>query len=94
MRELKRSIARSKMRDQGIARINKKTIEIVDENGKPTGEMASFFSAHWREFIGEKSRRRTTKKKPHTKSWIKRFIKKLSKYKNDAQKEIAVAAAQ
>ena len=80
--------------DQGIARINKKTINIVDENGKPTGEKVSFYSAHWREFIGEKSRYRTPKKKPHTKSWVKRFLKKLSKYKNEAQKEMSAMAAQ
>ena len=51
MRELKRSIARARMRDQGLAHINKKTIELTNKEGKGTGVKVSFFSKYWRSYV-------------------------------------------
>lgn len=51
MRELKRSIARSLMVDQGIAHINRKTLEVLDKEGKGTGVKISYFAKYWRTYL-------------------------------------------
>ena len=51
MRELKRSIARSLMKDEGVAHVNKKTIEILDKDGKGTGRKVSYFAKYWRSYV-------------------------------------------
>lgn len=51
MRELKRSIARAQMRAEGIAHMNRKTIELVDKKGKGTGVKVSYFSRYWRSYV-------------------------------------------
>ena len=51
MRELKRSIARSLMKDEGVAHMNRKTIEILNKEGKPTGIMTSYFAKYWKSYV-------------------------------------------
>lgn len=51
MRELKRSIARCLMQDEGAAHINRKTVPVLDKEGKPTGRMVSYFSLNWRKYL-------------------------------------------
>ena len=52
MRELMRSIARSRMKDNGIRHINKK-LNQIGKDGKPTGKKVSFFSQYWRMFTSQ-----------------------------------------
>lgn len=50
MRELKRSIARTNMKDYGIKHINRKrTVKGLD--GRPQ-ERISFFAAYWKKWVG------------------------------------------
>ena len=51
MRELKRSIARSLMRQEGVAHMNRKTIELKNKEGKGTGVKVSYFSKYWRSYV-------------------------------------------
>lgn len=48
MRELKRSIARAKMKSLGVPHINRKK-KVEQKNGKI--EKKSFFSLNWRDFV-------------------------------------------
>lgn len=51
MRELKRSIARAQMKAEGIAHMNRKTIEKTNKEGKGTGVKVSYFSKYWRSYV-------------------------------------------
>lgn len=48
MRKYQRAIARAKMKQDGIERINKQ-FPTYDQNGKQTGKI-SFFASHWRQY--------------------------------------------
>jgi hypothetical protein len=59
MRELKRSIAKARMRERGLTKINRQRFS------KTAGALGSFFSRNWREFaamepLKPKRRRRST----------------------------------
>lgn len=51
MRELKRSIARSLMQDEGVAHINRKQFDVIGKDGKVTGKKVSYFSRYWKKYL-------------------------------------------
>lgn len=79
MRELKRSIARAKMLEEGHVRLNRKEIPILDKEGKDTGYRMSYFAAHWKDYFPEYAgkKKNVGKTKKRSKKWIKETLKKI-----------------
>ena len=56
MRSLKRSIARARMEQAGVSRINKRRIWDEKAGAKHEGGFRSYFAMNWRKYLDPKSK--------------------------------------